>query len=343
MAAVNPPLFQTVDGEYNGAHLGLPYRDWVREGVLGSGDMVVSQRGAGPNMSVDVAAGVAWVLGDSASLQPTYRCMNDATVNLAVDAAHGSLDRVDLVAAEVRDAAFSGVSTDWRLLVITGTPHSSPTPPAVPASTLPLAFVSVPASATSVTDGDITDVRPRAQLGAAGGMVPVVTSPPAYPHNGMMIDVVADAGAGVVWRFRYRSGSSHQHKWEFVGGSPLQQRTYGDVDTTSTSYTALSGSPTITVPLTGEYAITHGVRQFYSVGGPGNAVTETEVFYNSNPCGCEISAHTPAVSIPLSGMATNPVLPLTAGDVVQQRYKAGTGVTSVFGRRTLTICPVRVG
>lgn len=343
MAAVTPPLFQTVDNEYTGSSLGLPYRDWVNEGVLGAGDLAVTQRGAGPNMSVDVAAGVVWIAGDDSALQPTYRCYNDAAVNLAVEAAHGSLGRIDRVVAEVRDAAFAGVSTDWRLRVITGTPHSSPSAPAQPDSAVTLALVSVPATDTTIEDAQITDTRPRAQLGAAGGMVPVVAALPPYPHDGMMVDYVADSTNGVVWRFRYRSGSSHQHKWEFVGGSPLQQRTYGDVDTTSTSYTALSGSPTITVPLTGEYAITHGVRQFYSVGGPGNAVIETEVFYNSNPCGCEISAHTPSTGIPITGMATNPMQPMSAGDVVQQRYKGGTGVTSVFGRRTLTICPVRVG
>ncbi len=343
MAAVNPPLFQTVDGEYSGAHLGLPYRDWVREGVVGSGDMVVSQRGSGPNMSVDVAAGVVWVQGDDSDLQPTYRCYNDAAVNLVVEAAHGSLGRIDRVVAEVRDAVFAGVSTDWRLRVITGTPAGSPAAPAQPGGAVTLALVSVPATDTAVENAQITDARPRAQIGAPGGMVPVVTSLPPNPHDGMVIDYLASDAGGVVWRFRYRAASGSSYKWEFVGGSPLQQRTYNDVTSTTTSYVALSGSPTITVPLTGEYAITHGVRQFYSVGGPGNAVTETEVFYNSNPCGCEISAHTPSITIPITGMATNPMQPLTAGYVVQQRYKAGTGVTSVFGRRTLTICPVRVG
>lgn len=343
MAAVNPPLFQTVDNEYTGASLGAPYRDWVREGVLDAGDLAVTQRGAGPNMSVDVAPGVVWVQGDDSPLQPTYRCYNDATVNLAVDAAHGSQDRVDRVVAEVRDAVFSGVSTDWRIRVITGTPSGSPTAPALPSNAVTLATILVPASDTSIENNQITDGRPRAQLGAVGGMVPVVSSLPPSPHDGMVVDVVADAAAGVVWRFRYRAASGSAYKWEFVGGAPLHKREYSDVTSTTTSYLALSGAPSVTVPLEGEYAVTHGVRQFYSVGGPGNAVLETEAFYGGNPCGCEITAHTPATGLPVSGSASNPAQAMAAGTVVQQRYKSGTGVTSVFGRRFLTVLPVRVG
>lgn len=343
MAAVTPPLFQTIDSVYTGASLGLPYRDWVREGVLGAGDMAVTQRGAGANMSVDVAAGVAWIQGDDSGIQPAYRCYNDATVNLAVAAAHATNPRIDRVIAEVRDAVFSGVSTDWQLRVITGTPAGSPVAPSLPNNAITLALVSVPANDTTIENAQITDGRPRAQLGASGGLVPVVTSLPPLPHDGMVVDYVADSANGVVWRFRYRSGAPSSYKWEFVGGSPLQSRTYNDVSSTNTSYVALSGAPSVTVPLNGEYSVSQGVRQFYSAGGPGNAIIETEVFYGENPCGCEITAHTPAPYLPSSGSACTPSQAMSAGTVVQQRYKSGTGVTSVFGRRTLMVQPVRVG
>lgn len=166
MAVVTPPLFQTIDGVYDGASLGLPYRDLVAEGVVSSGDLAVTQRGAGANMSVDVAAGVAWVRGDDSVSQPAYRVYNDATVNLAVDAAHASLDRVDRVIAEVRDAAFSGVSTDWRLRVVTGTPAASPSAPSEPNNALTLALVSVPAGDTSIEGTQIADYRQYATTGS---------------------------------------------------------------------------------------------------------------------------------------------------------------------------------
>lgn len=168
MAEVTPPLFQNIDAVYTAASLGLPYRDIVSEGVAGPGDLAVSQRAAGANMSVDVAAGTAWVKGDSSESQPVYRCVSDGTVNLAIAAADGTNPRYDLVIAEVRDAAFSGVSTDWRLRVITGTPAGSPTVPATPDSALPLAQVYVPAGDTTIGTAQIVDVRKLAGLGLVG-------------------------------------------------------------------------------------------------------------------------------------------------------------------------------
>lgn len=167
MAEITPPLFQTIDGVYNGGSLGLPYRDLVSEGVVSG--LAVVQRAAGANMSVDIGGGVVWVRGDDSSVQPTYRCYNDSTVNLAVAAAHATLGRVDRVVAEVRDASFSGVSTDWRLRVITGTPSGSPTAPAEPNNAITLATVSVPAVATSITTARITDARPVASQGVPSG------------------------------------------------------------------------------------------------------------------------------------------------------------------------------
>lgn len=164
MTIITPPLFQTVSGTYDGADLSRPYRDFICEGVVTATDLEVSERGAGANMSVDVSAGSAWVLGDSSDLQPLYRCHNDGTVNLAVSAADGSNPRIDLVVAEVRDSAFSGVSQDWRLRVVEGTPAGSPSAPATPDSALALAQISIPAADTTISDAQITDVRELARI-----------------------------------------------------------------------------------------------------------------------------------------------------------------------------------
>lgn len=165
MTVISPPLFQTVDGVYQGRHLGIPYRDLMSEGVMSATDLKVSQRGAGANMSVDVAAGVAWIAGDDATAtQPLYRCYNDGTVNLAVTTAHGTNARIDIVVAEVRDSSFSGVSQDWRLRVIDGTPAGSPSAPATPSNCIKLAEVSVPALDTTISDAQITDTRTRAYV-----------------------------------------------------------------------------------------------------------------------------------------------------------------------------------
>jgi hypothetical protein len=175
MAEQNPPLFLTVDNQYDGADLGLPYRDLLSEGVVGANDCKVSQRAAGANMSVDVADGDLWILGDTdPDRQPLYRCANIGVVNLAVPAADAANPRADLVVAEVLDAAFAGVQLLWRFRYIAGVPAAVPALPALPASAISLARVDVPALDAAIQDAQITDLRPVATVGggqarSAGG------------------------------------------------------------------------------------------------------------------------------------------------------------------------------
>jgi hypothetical protein len=139
-------------------------------GVVGSGDLAVTQRGAGANMSVDVAAGRAVIRSTEASslAAGAYTFLNDATVNLSISAADATNPRIDLVIAQVRDSNYSGANTDARLAVVTGTPAASPSPPAVPDSCVVLAQVAVAALASSITNANITDKRTFAY--ALGGL-----------------------------------------------------------------------------------------------------------------------------------------------------------------------------
>lgn len=168
MTVITPPLYLNVDSSYGADELGLPYRDFISEGVVGSTDLAVSQRGAGANMSVDVAAGVAWIKGDDATAQPCYRCYNDGTVNLAISTANATNPRIDIVIAEVLDSTFSGASNLWRLRVVTGTAAASPSTPSTPSNAIKLAEISVPASDTTISTAQITDTRPRAYLKTGG-------------------------------------------------------------------------------------------------------------------------------------------------------------------------------
>lgn len=157
--AIITPLFLQIDLVYNANSLGLLARDVVRGGVTTSGGMLVSQRGAGANMSVDVAAGVAWVPGTESPGQPTYRVRNDATENVAISGADPTNPRVDVVAIQVRDSAFSGADDDGRIIVVQGTAASSPAVPSLPANAIPLAYVAVGAQVTEIIAANITDMR----------------------------------------------------------------------------------------------------------------------------------------------------------------------------------------
>jgi hypothetical protein len=158
-----------------------------REGVAGETDLAVSERGAGANMSVDVAAGRATVKGDENADQGMYVVWNDDTKNLTISAADPTNARRDIIVARVRDAFYSGATNAWALEVLTGTPAGSPSDPTIPDNCLPLARVAVAASATSITDANITDLRPSAA--ALGGTVVCTstTRPTVNLYNGLSI------------------------------------------------------------------------------------------------------------------------------------------------------------
>lgn len=100
----------------------------------------VTQRGAGANMSVDVAGGLIYVNERYAWLAPT--------TNVAVTAA-GSSPRIDLVVAN-----WNGVVS-----VVAGTAASIPVWPAIPTNSVVLAAVFVQASASTIVNANITDKR----------------------------------------------------------------------------------------------------------------------------------------------------------------------------------------
>lgn len=100
----------------------------------------VTQRGAGANMSVDVAAGTVEIAGQQIAVTGT---------NVAVTAAHASLDRIDIVV----------VSTAGAVTVTAGTANANPCDPPIPASSAVLAEVYVPAADTAINTNQITDKR----------------------------------------------------------------------------------------------------------------------------------------------------------------------------------------
>lgn len=163
MTAVTPPwVIQASSHPADVFRRAIAFAGMGQQGVRSwvSGDLAVAQNGT-PNMSVNVAAGQALINGtQNTTSQGAYEVLNDATVNLAIAASDPTNPRIDIVVAQVRDAAYSGANNDWLLAVVTGTPAGSPSPPATPANAIVLAQVAVAANATSITSGNITDKRP---------------------------------------------------------------------------------------------------------------------------------------------------------------------------------------
>lgn len=137
-----------------------------REGVLDkdAGHLRVTQRGAGANFSVDIAAGGAAIQGDDVSDQGIYQVASTATENRSTPTAPGSGTRNHRVIARMRDKMHNGLWTgyDWVIEIQQDTGSGTP---ALPNSAIPLALVTIAAGQSSVTNANITDLRPRCSVG----------------------------------------------------------------------------------------------------------------------------------------------------------------------------------
>lgn len=134
--------------------------------------LAVSQRGAGANMSVDVAVGDAFLRrSDGSYAHPVF---NDAVYNQVISAADGSNPRRDLIVLYLdygvtpSTAVSNNTNNVVKIKVVNGTPAGSPVDPnaaAVQASVgagnpyTILARVRVPAGQTSITNSLIDDLR----------------------------------------------------------------------------------------------------------------------------------------------------------------------------------------
>jgi hypothetical protein len=151
-------------------------------GTIGAPDLVISAQTT-PNMSIQVAAGRAWMLGTqlanvsggSWTTQGGYYGYNDAPVTLTVAAADPTNPRIDLVVAYVQDAFYSGASNLLVLGIVTGTPAATPAAPAAPSNALTLGTLAVAANATSIVSGNVSPTSNLLTV-ARGGILPVSSS-----------------------------------------------------------------------------------------------------------------------------------------------------------------------
>jgi len=139
--------------------------------VLQSKSLGVNQQ-TSANMTVLVHRGKAIIEGTDNILQGDYCFINDADVTLTIATSDPTRLRVDIVYANVRDAAYAGANNDMRLLVATGNPATGTADESVlPTNSIVLAYVNVRANTTQILDSDITDRR--RWLTALGGVKPI--------------------------------------------------------------------------------------------------------------------------------------------------------------------------
>ena len=324
----------------------------TREGVVSGGSYQVIQRAAGANMTVDVASSVglgAVVQGDSVTGQGEYFVpQTAANANVDIAASDATNPRNDLVVLEVKDDQHDAGGLNLaRVRVITGTPNGSAAAtdapgangtPALPSSCLLLALVRVTAAASSVTTAMINDRRPW-----AGGVPTFETSLPSPAADGQEIYYRADSTNGRIWHLRYRNvfnGGNATYPWEFVGGALLYSRDTSDRSTASNTYQT-TGSPSITLPLAGDYELTFGLTSgtnnfaganAYNIGLHVNAVEVARADQQSAATGIEIG-----------GAYTFVHTGASASHVADVRYKSSSSQSASFRKMYLAVRPIRVG
>lgn len=135
---------------------------FLSQGVLGATDLDVTQRGAGANMSVDVAAGKCLV-SDAQTIVGLYPFVSDATTNLAIASNSSGSTRIDIIVARVKDTEYADASNAKTIEVVQGTAGAGV--PATPTRCLKLAEVTVANGATSITNANIAESRVWAGVG----------------------------------------------------------------------------------------------------------------------------------------------------------------------------------
>lgn len=104
-------------------------------------------------------------------------------------------------------------------------------------------------------------------LPIADPVVPSVTTLPtgAARHEGREIDYwpSGTAGSGPLWRLVWRgAANSGSGAWECVSGAPLYSHVGGkkawSAPGTAYTWTAITGGPSITIPVTGTYDVRYG-------------------------------------------------------------------------------------
>lgn len=174
-----------------------------------------------------------------------------------------------------------------------------------------------------------------------------VTALPGSPRDGQVIDYVADATAGVVWRLRYRAASASAYKWEFVGGSPRFAYVSGlaTITTSATTFTstAMTGGPTLTAPLSGEYDVRYSVSAALTTAA---AVADIRIYsavggVNAGSTGSSCGIFTQYAYATWKGSYR---VTATSGQTVDLRVASSAASVGLsVADASLDITPVRVG
>jgi hypothetical protein len=144
----------------------------VLGGVVQSTDLQVTYQGAG--LKIETSPGEAIVPGNVSATESGYYSRNTAAATATLTAANGSNPRIERISLVVLDAAYEGSENIGEIKVSVGTAKAGATlanlegVAAAPKNSITLAYVLVPAGATTISNADIKNVAEPVSLGIGG-------------------------------------------------------------------------------------------------------------------------------------------------------------------------------
>lgn len=298
------------------------------------GQLEVTQTGS-PSMGVSVASGVVYIPGSQSTAQGSYAACNDAAKTVSIAASHATLNRLDLIVCKVEDSFYSGGVDSWSIVAVTGTPASSPAAPAAPANSITLSRVAVNAAVTTITNANITDLRPF--LAATGGVIQCTsTNVPSTSQisEGQLLyyrdldkykfyngSTISDLNRGLIIPTTIARRAANQ-------SIPDNASTFISFDTEEYD-NSLAFSPTsttITIQETGIYSIAANCS--FAINGTG--VRFMDIFVNANRESG--SYHFTAGSGTPAALSAALIKSCTAGDEIKLSvYQNSGGALNIFG------------
>ena len=242
------------------------YLNNVKQGASGwvvTSGLIVSQRGAGANMSVDVASGVAWINGAQVT--------KGSTTNIAITAAHASYDRYDLIV----------INSSGTISVIDGTAAATSYANDYDFETnnaILLAEVYVPATDTTIEDAQITSKIVMAELNT------IIPSGLISMWHGLIANIptgwaLCDGTSGTPdLRERFVRGAPAATEAGGTGGADTHTLAESEIPTHSHN---VSGSGSNSTPVGGNYlhADTGPQDEATSTYGGGGAHNNMPAYY----------------------------------------------------------------
>ncbi|AHH98337.1 hypothetical protein [Kutzneria albida] len=233
-----------------------PQTAW-RSGVFGS-TSVTGVNGNIPmdlqvNQTVSASQGVLInagnaLIGRTGTAAGPYLANWNASFTMSMDANPTSNPRIDVVYAQIVDAAISDTGTQGaQITYVDGTPAASPVAPSIPTGAIPLAQILRPTFASNgnsnnITSAQITDVRKSAStFGGVRCLLPgdANADPGAYLGE-TTYDGVTSLKSGLrVW--------GADGKWHGVGNRPFDQPTAAS-DSTHIGFGNTYNVGTLTIP-----------------------------------------------------------------------------------------------